>query len=460
MGGLSKKATFLQDVWPVNLRVDAGNLFFDSNVARYPQRLPQARITAQAIIEAYNQMSYDAVCVAGWDLAGGPAFLLELADHAHFPLLSANLVNKRGKPLFPPSVSLKRAGLRITIIGLTGEPRLADAAPETVDILPWQRVLPALIKEIKPKSDLIILLSNLDPLANREIAKQHQDIHIILQSGSANHNMAPQLLSNTLISQVGHEGKYVGHLRLNWTASQQWQSSDNELLNLQKEYDRLDWLVGRVEKRGGPRLVYQGDGEKQAAFARQQARHQELAEKIKETADRTTTPQATFSHQFHALQSSIADNPRISALLRDARQKANQMRRTKRLNEQFTEYSGSSSCRSCHDQTYQAWARTRHAAAYQTLAERDQNNNQSCVYCHVTGLNQASAHLAAGLDDTLKAVGCEACHGPGAQHASDPAEAPRPGRPSASLCRTCHSPEHDDSFNFDINRTKIHPTTP
>lgn len=460
MGGLSKRATFLQDDWPPNLRVDAGNLFFDNNVIRYPQRLPQARITAQAIVEAYNQMGYDAVCVAGRDLAGSSAFLLELADRAHFPLLSANLVDNRGELLFPASVSLKRAGLRISLIGLTGEPGLGDAAPEELAILPWPEVLPALIKEIKPSSDLIILLSNLPPQTNRVIAEQYQDIHVLLQSGSTNHNMAPLLLNNTLISQVGHEGKYVGHLRLNWTASQNWQRSDNELLNLQKEYDRLDWLVSRVEKRGGPQIVYRDDEEKQAAFAEQQARHQELAEKIKEAAGRTNAPQATFSHQFHPLQSSLADDPRINALLKDARQQANQLRRTRGLNNHLKEYSGSSSCRSCHEQIHQAWARTRHAAAYQTLTTRDQNNNQRCVYCHVTGLNQANAHLAAGLGDTLKAVGCEACHGPAAQHAAAPAEAPLPGLPSASLCLTCHSPEHDDSFNFDIDRAKVHPTTP
>ncbi|MEZ4393459.1 MAG: multiheme c-type cytochrome [Polyangiales bacterium] len=48
-------------------------------------------------------------------------------------------------------------------------------------------------------------------------------------------------------------------------------------------------------------------------------------------------------------------------------------------------YSGTESCRECHEDAYQVWTHTRHSHAYRTLEVVSKNFNLSCVGCHVTG---------------------------------------------------------------------------
>lgn len=461
MGGLSKKATLLKKLATSAevLKIDAGALFFDAKLAGQPQRLPHALITAEAMVASYNRMGYDAVAVAGQDLAAGAQALRKLAAQASFPLLSANLVGHDGALLFKPMAHLERAGLRIALIGLTGHPPAPAPLPAAVRIAPWREVLPPILSEIAAHHDLVILLSSLSAAENRAIAEEMPAVHILVQAGAARQNMAPQLINNTLLLQTGPEGKYQGRLTIQWTASQKWQQEENPLLTLQKEYDRLGWLIDRVRKKGGPAVVYQGNAAKQKDFLETEARHRELAGRIREMAAKEDeqTPAATYAHHFVAMPPELADDVEIAALLREARQQANQLRRERGVaSQRFRSYTGSLGCRSCHESQYQAWAQTPHAAAYATLADKDQNHNPNCVFCHVTGIDEETAHLEAMLPEHLKAVGCEACHGPGRQHAADPRLSPPPFTPGPDLCGRCHTAERDDTFNYAGDIKKVH----
>lgn len=463
MGGLSKKSSFLKkyDSSTTTLKVDAGTLLFDEKVASQPQLLPQAIINASAIVEAYNLMGYDAVAVGRQDLAAGLKPLQALARKASFPFLSANLVDIQGAPLFTPVFYTKRAGIRIALIGLTGHRNLAEKLSDSATILPWQDVLPQMLTRISAKSDLIILLSNLSAPENRAIAKQIPDIHIIFQSGVSKNNLPPQLINNTLIAQVGHDGKYQGQLTTNWTASQKWQQDKKPLLAMQKEYDRLTWMIDKVNKKGGPQVVYKNNDARRQSFAQKLARHSELAREIKAQANKQGQEEssnlATYSNSSHPLSPSLANDRTIEQVLQRARQEANKTRKKKGNTQKFKQYTGSISCQKCHKEIYNSWSKTAHASSYQTLKKRDQNNNQSCVYCHVTGLDEATAHLASSLPETMKAVGCEVCHGPGRQHATaaslkDVARQP----PTPQLCLKCHSQEHDDNFDYEQDKKKVH----
>ncbi len=461
MGGLSKKSSLLKGLATSAdiLKLDAGTLFFDEKLTGQPRRLPQAIITASAMVDAYNLMGYDAIAIGRQDLSAGLHALQTLATRASFPFLSANLVDTNGSLLFTPFTLIERAGIRIALIGLTGQTNLPGAYSDTVKISPWQHVLPQIVAKISTKSDLVVILSNLSALENREIAEQMADVHLIFQSGVSKQNMRPQLINNTLISQAGHDGRYQGQLTVHWTASQKWQQGETSRLTLQKEYDRLGWMINRVRKKGGPQVVYKDNGANLNAFLKKRARYHELEAEIKKMAqdEKMNTPDpATYSNHFHPLLPSVKDDAAIIRLLKESRQRANKMRRqvaeTKRLNG----YIGSSACRSCHDPMYLAWSQTAHATSYKTLQDRDQNNNLNCVYCHVTGLDDSTAYLAPSMAGNLRAVGCEACHGPGKEHAANPNLAPPSMTPHPALCINCHTPQRDDNFNYMLDKAKIH----
>ncbi len=403
-------------------------------------------------------MEYDAVAIGSQDLAAGVDALLGLEKKAHFPFLSANLVDTQSGLLFKPLAEINRSGMRIAIIGLTGQANLPESCSDSLEILPWQQVLPQAVATVSATSDLIILLSSLTVPENREIAQQMTDIHIIFQSGASKQNMRPQLINNTLITQAGYDGRYQGQLSIEWNTARKWQESERPLLALQKEYDRLGWLINRVRKKGGPQHVYKGDMVRQEAFSQKTARYAELEAEIKllaRTAETETSSPATYNNHFHPLPPSLPDDGAILKILQESRKKANQVRRMDADMKRLDQYIGNHSCQSCHETIYQAWAGTRHANAYQTLKERDQNNNFTCVYCHVTGLDEHTAYLAPSLPEPLKAIGCEACHGPSKQHADDPTRSTA-WRPDSRLCATCHNDERDDSFNFEHDKEKIH----
>jgi formate-dependent nitrite reductase cytochrome c552 subunit len=96
---------------------------------------------------------------------------------------------------------------------------------------------------------------------------------------------------------------------------------------------------------------------------------------------------------------------------------------------------GSSKCADCHESAYDAWKKSRHAHATETLTNPPERGDigprhydPECISCHVTGWEPAkylpyqSGFTSIETTDAVKAspqlhhVGCESCHGPGSAH--------------------------------------------
>ena len=107
-------------------------------------------------------------------------------------------------------------------------------------------------------------------------------------------------------------------------------------------------------------------------------------------------------------------------------------------------YAGVATCATCHAPAVAFWKTTKHARAWKTLVDQQQDKNPACITCHITG-----AQL------TLPDVQCEACHGPAANHARMPGvrgmvrrEAPE------SACVVCHTP-NQGAFEYKSFRAAI-----
>jgi len=123
---------------------------------------------------------------------------------------------------------------------------------------------------------------------------------------------------------------------------------------------------------------------------------------------------------------------------------------------------GSDACQSCHTAEYDAWQKSRHANAGQTLHEKGSEGDQACLACHTTGYGLAGgfpkeATLAEHSD--LGRVGCESCHGPAGDHIGE--TAPRTGTIVAlgdkcdscviiQICGSCHDDVNDPGFEFEV----------
>lgn len=102
---------------------------------------------------------------------------------------------------------------------------------------------------------------------------------------------------------------------------------------------------------------------------------------------------------------------------------------------QPADYAWADSCRPCHGAVYDAWAKTKHAAALGRLSAAEQAT--ACVGCHLTG---PKTPVLEGTKVLNRGVQCEACHGAAKAHAADPAvKAGLTKMPASELCEACHS---------------------
>jgi len=116
------------------------------------------------------------------------------------------------------------------------------------------------------------------------------------------------------------------------------------------------------------------------------------------------------------------------------------------------EYTGSESCKLCHDYEYQKWSDAAfrepgseaHADAYATLEQVGSQFDPECVICHVVGMEYEGGFVSEEKTGHLKNVGCENCHGPGSEHIRTlgTAETTEP----KSVCLDCHTPEHSGDY--------------
>ena len=469
MGGLSRKAYMIRQIEsevdkPV-LRLDAGALLFEQ--PSLPASLLAARtIQARGVSRAMQAMNYTAIGTAPQDLAAGLEFLGQQQEEFSLPWLSANLRDKTGKGPLRPSLMTKVGETSVAIIGLTGEPlgKASGQSSGEYRLLPWQDVLPALLKQVKKHAEMIILLSSYPEEVNREIAGRFPDIHLIVQSGTFTANKTPQLVGNTVITQVAARGKYLGRMDIDWKTGRRWsqdQDSASQLRQVRDNLDRINWRLGRIEKRSPDREGLAQNSEYRKLLEERDRLTAQIAH-LEQAPVAEQGELSSYSSLFIPLKVSLPEDQEIQKIVGQTKQEINLAGRknsdaSQRPNQPAASapagMTGWRACASCHAEQTAFWQNSRHAGAWQTLARAEQQFNQECQLCHVTlpTYDREIVHrenLLAALPPELQLVGCEACHGPGAQHVADPGQA-RPLTITAKTCFSCHTPDHDNDFAYE-----------
>jgi len=173
---------------------------------------------AHLMIECLNLMGYDAIGIGDDDLTLGKEFLLEISKKANFPFLSSNIFDEAsGKNLFQLSLIKQVHGLRIGIFSLFSPdlfPNPSDPRKKGLNIRPPIEVANAMLKELKPKTDLIILLSHVGYAKDIELAQTVQGINIIVGGHTGINLIYPLVMKNTIILQNASRGMFAARLDL------------------------------------------------------------------------------------------------------------------------------------------------------------------------------------------------------------------------------------------------------
>ena len=209
-GGVARRATKINEIRKTAkntvLLLDGGSTLFGQPLATQSE--------GRVVVEAMNALGYDAMAVGRADLTRGVETLLTRAREARFRILSCNLVSSKDqKPLLEPYTIIERDKLRFGILGVT-EPD-AGSAPgerEIAQVLDPTATVQRYLAEIRAKSDVLIVLSHLGLDLDKALAQQVPGIDIIVGGRSRKLLAQPEKSGDTVITQVGYDGEWLGRL--------------------------------------------------------------------------------------------------------------------------------------------------------------------------------------------------------------------------------------------------------
>jgi len=195
------------------LVLDAGDLFFKKFSNPIPENeLKKVGEKAQLILEGFNLMGYDALGIGDDDLTLGKDFLMEMSKKAQFPFLSSNIINEdSGKLLFQPYLVKEIAGMKIGIFSLFSPDLFTgpnDLRKKGLVFRDPVETAQAMVRELQPKTDLIILLSHLSYPKDVELAQNISGIHLIIGGHTGANLLYPPLIKNTYLLQTAPKGMY------------------------------------------------------------------------------------------------------------------------------------------------------------------------------------------------------------------------------------------------------------
>jgi 5'-nucleotidase len=178
-----------------------------------------------ANIEIMNQTGYEAAVLGNNEgLTFPPEILSEVyTRHANFPVIGSNMYNLSDSKIpswMEPYLIINKGNLRVGIIGVTIN------FDKFYQLLGWDvrdpiHITAELVKELRDKTDVIIVISHLGLTYDQRMAEQIEGIDCIL-GGHTHHLLEkPIQIGNTYICGAGKFGQYVGEIELHYDHAKQ-----------------------------------------------------------------------------------------------------------------------------------------------------------------------------------------------------------------------------------------------
>lgn len=216
VGGLARIATMVQQIRNQKDEV----LLFDSGDTIQGSLFTRL-LGGEYVGELMSKLGYNAVTIGEHDFDKGPEGLKAYIKASSYPFLAGNLEissTSELNGLIQPYVVLDIDGVNVGVFGLMTEDSniFANIGKDVVVTDPKVSAR-KVVDELKPKSDIIIVLSHLGLAEDRKLAKDVGGIDIIIGGGSKTKLSAPVIINNssgnkTIILQAKNQGRYLGQL--------------------------------------------------------------------------------------------------------------------------------------------------------------------------------------------------------------------------------------------------------
>lgn len=204
-GSIEKRAVFVDNFIrenPNTILVDAGD-FFPVSRRTYLDSL---------VCEAYSELPYDALLLGDQELARTPDHL-----NAVLPITGAQVI---GTNLRSPQLDglvrlrrIERGGLKIAIFGVM-DPEVLKYYPESVrnriELEDPLKSVRSAISNHAGDADLIVVLTHQGEAGDRLMAREIDEIDVIIGAHSQSVVTNPTVINETYVAQAGKEGYHVG----------------------------------------------------------------------------------------------------------------------------------------------------------------------------------------------------------------------------------------------------------
>ena len=316
----------------------------------------QPELKYETAMKAMADIGYAAANVGEKDLKLGADYLKYVSGFTGVPLISANIIDFAGAPVFQQYVLAQPDNATAAVIGIVStefKEEIESLAPDLI-VEEYDLILEGLVEKLRPKADVLILLAHAGEEETSAIARQFPEIDLIIASHVGDDPMpGPIGAGDVPILFAGMKGMHAG-------------------------VARLDMSKGRVE----------------------------LASYTAEKLDGTIADSPRILTLIEDYQQMIKAEGLLESFPRIAHGEDT--------------FVGTEACRECHKFPYRRFGKDKHSHGFDILVEKGHDYDPECVSCHTVGFGYESGFISPDKTPKLKHVGCENCHGPGKDHVERP----------------------------------------
>lgn len=171
-----------------------------------------------ALIAMMNEIGYDGMVIGNHEFDKPADNIRALVKMAEFPVVCANLSDPSGKSFLDEPYHIYNVdGCRVGVIGVTYHQMLGMATADNLDgfdSLDPVATVTELVKEIDPKTDLIIVLSHLGYDSDVDLAEQISGVDIIIGGHTHKRIENPEKVNGIIIAQAGSYTRQLGKINI------------------------------------------------------------------------------------------------------------------------------------------------------------------------------------------------------------------------------------------------------
>lgn len=184
-----------------------------------------------AFYKAVRDTTRDVLCLDAGDWSPPPDYTTVPRTGA--TIVSANVLDRRGRRLLRDHLIIERSGVRIGVTGVTDSLDLIRCPTPEVSFGNMEQALRATLATLRPRVDCVVVLLHAGPNVARRVAETIPGIDVIITGHNPGYLKDADRIGATSVVRGGNRGQYAALTMLTFDAS-------NHLVDARGRVSELD----------------------------------------------------------------------------------------------------------------------------------------------------------------------------------------------------------------------------